>query len=313
VKPYAAIDIGSQTIRLLVARPDAAGGLVPLRRDRSIIRLGEGMLAGGALSAAAMARAVACIARFADTAHSCGVARIFAVATACVRSARNAAVFLDRVVAETGIRPRVLSGRDEARMMLCGVRSAVAASLTPPVLVMDIGGGSTEFIAAGSAGDPVAESIPLGVIALAERHLRHDPPHRDDIAAAGAAIDWALGASTAIPLLQTCSPPPVLVGTAGTVTTLAAMDQHLTGYDPQRINGYGLSRARLEALLQQMLSLPLCERARLPGLEDGRALVIVPGTLAVLAVMRRLACSELLVSDAGLIEGALLRLSAEHP
>ncbi|MFC1591764.1 hypothetical protein ACFL43_04515 [Thermodesulfobacteriota bacterium] len=302
----ASIDIGSQTIRLLVAEADSSGGFTPIYRNRAIIRLGEAMSGSRMLLPAAIERGVACIADFTREARARGAAYIYPVATACVRNAENAAAFLDQVHRAAGVAPAVLSGTEEARLSLLGVHS-VYPSGTDTSLVIDIGGGSTECILLHNGRPGDSESMHLGVIALAETHLQHDPPQPAELESLREDIQAVLQhASRLLPDLAAAAVRPVVIGTAGTATTLAAMNLALTDYHPERINRQVLSYAALQNLLARMICLPAAERSRLPGLEAGRAVVIIPGTLIILSVLDLLQAGELRVSDAGLLEGVII-------
>ncbi len=306
MKKRAALDIGSQTIRLLIAEVDDDCTYRVLYRAREIVRLGENMQETKKLTSAAMERAVSCITSFTAICHEHGVHDIHAVATACVRNARNKDAFLDLVQSSAGIRPRVISGTDEALLSLSGVRSVINTH-HEAALIIDIGGGSTELIFTEKNTIGIKDSIPLGVIALAEDHLKNDPPDNSETSALQNAVRALC--TTKVPSLKyvtTVENPVTLIGTAGTVTTLAAMDLQMTEYNPDTINGHILKDYRIVELYQTMISLPLKERTGLAGLEEGRALVIIPGTAIVLYLMNLLNCKEMLVSDAGLLEGTLL-------
>jgi len=175
-------------------------------------------------------------------------------------------------------------------------------------VLLDIGGGSTEVIRHAPPLPDHAKSLPLGVMALSERYLQHDPPLADEVAALRRHADHVLGAARAVwgPLVGPRQPRPLLIGTAGTATTLAAMDLRLRSYCPGLINGHRLQQAAVRDLLTRMLSMPALQRRGLAGLEPGRATVIISGALVVLAAMDLLAAPSMLVSDAGLLEGVLV-------
>jgi exopolyphosphatase / guanosine-5'-triphosphate,3'-diphosphate pyrophosphatase len=303
MKRISSIDIGSQTIRLLVTEQKSEGKLIPIYRDRAIVRLGANMNDNKILSPDAIERAVTCITSFVRHAHTCGSNMIFTVCTACVRNARNADEFIQKVILATGITPKVLSGKEEARLALKGVLS-VFPRVAGTSLIIDIGGGSTELILMYDTEIRAVESIPLGVVGLAEKHLLHDPPQPDELHALKNDI---------VKILQTKSsivqnPPPVtfLAGTAGTITTLAAISLRMTNYDPDVINGYTIKRHVTENLFNKMINTSVQDRGHMPGLEQGRAIVIIPGTAIVLTIMAILSADIMFVSDAGLLEGVLL-------
>jgi exopolyphosphatase/guanosine-5'-triphosphate,3'-diphosphate pyrophosphatase len=299
----AGIDLGSNTIRLLVADADAEDGLRPVHGEQVVVRLGQGLAESGVLAPEAMERALAAVRGYRDRARALGAARVLVVATAAVRQARNRDEFLGRLAAEAEVMACVASGAEEARLTLLGVASALPP-LTAVHVVLDIGGGSTELIVGGEARPAAAVSLPLGCVGLAERFLRADPVDWGEYAACAAHVTGRLAAE-AWPEIRRLG-PRLLVGTAGTITTLAALDLGLTAYDAARVQGHRLTTGRIEALLHQLGALPLVERARLPGLEPGRADLIIPGIAVTLGVLAGLDLPDLLVSDRGLREGILL-------
>lgn len=307
MKKYASIDIGTQTIRLLVCELDSSGKLLPLLRDQTITRLGEGLNRRKIMQEPAIQRALACLKLFITRAKDLGVEEIFAAATSCVRSARNGKQFLDTIHRALGILPCLLSGEKEAALTLKGVQS-VFQYIQGPAIIIDIGGGSTEIILTQDGALTKTESLPLGVIHLTEKHLKHDPPLQIELQALQENISSLLASqSTVLAAVDRLSNDhPRLVGTAGTITTLAAMDVKMTAYDPEKINGHLLSRQTITNLYQKMIPIPSRARLKLAGLEKGRETVILSGTLVVLAIMDLLAIHEMRVSDAGLLEGVLL-------
>lgn len=305
MKRYAAIDIGSQTIRLLIAECDDEV-LYPLERDREIAQLGSGMHQDGLLRPDRCEHAVACIQKFCERARRRGVQEILAVATACVRQAHNRQSFLERVRQAAGITLAIISGRQEAELSCAGVQ-AILPAVAPAAIIIDIGGGSTElsFLAAGLLQN--STSLPLGVIAPAERCMHTDPPTDSEIEAIRAYIESIIPAGPADFPHPGSRILPVIIATAGTATTLAAMDLKLRDYAPSHINGHQLTCASISKLLQTMLALPLAERSALPGLEPGRARVIIPGTLILLRLLQYFGSPACTVSDAGLLEGIVIR------
>lgn len=303
MKRISSIDIGSQTIRLLIAEQSSEGKLIPIYRDRAIVRLGADMNENKNLSREAMARAVTCISSFVQHAHDYGADAIFPVCTACVRNAKNAGAFIQKVITATATMPKVLTGDEEACLALKGVLTVLPAA-SGTSLIIDIGGGSTEFIVMMGNAIHTVESIPLGVIGLAEKHLNHDPPHNNELHALKNDILKILQSKSSI--VQSQQPVTSIAGTAGTITTLAAMNLDMTAYDPDMINGYILNRHSIQNLYNKMTSLTINERAHMPGLEPGRATVIIPGTTIVITIMDILCAEKIFVSDAGLLEGVLL-------
>jgi len=249
-------------------------------------------------------RSLTVLRRFADLARSFKAVEVSVAATSAVREARNGEEFVAEVGREAGLALRVIDGGEEARLTLLGVRNGLR--LGPRrVLAMDIGGGSTEFILA--TGDVIEGivSTGLGVVKLTEQYLVSDPPTVDERRrleeVVGTRIDRL---RRELPGLEAAQ----LVGTAGTVTTLAAIDLALVTYDRQKVRGHCLSLARVRELLDRLARLPLLERREVPGLESGRADIILAGAAILAVSMERLGYHELRVSDDGLREGILLDL-----
>jgi len=303
----AGIDLGSNTIRLLVADTDPVRALRPVHGEQVMARLSEGLARSGMLEVTATARAHAVVRTFRERAQALGAERIVVVATAAVRQAANRDTLISLLAAEPGLELRVVSGEAEARLTLLGVMWGLPVPIGPghlAVCVMDIGGGSTELVVARGVTALAAVSLPLGCVALREGFLRTDPVAEAEYTACAAHVAERLAAE-AWAVIRPLG-PPVLVGTAGTITTLAALDLGLIAYDPARVQGHRLTATRIRALRDRLGPLPLAERARTPGLQPGRADLIVPGITIALGVLDGLGLAELTVSDTGLREGILL-------
>jgi exopolyphosphatase/guanosine-5'-triphosphate,3'-diphosphate pyrophosphatase len=298
-----AIDLGTNTVRVLVADADRATGLRPRLADQVVARLGEGVAERGTLSPAAAARALAAVRRFRDRASTLGAAEILLVATAAVRQARDGLEFLDALRAEPGLSPRVVSGDEEARLTLLGATWGLG-QVPGTFTLLDIGGGSTEIVIAAGGEPHVTTSLALGVVPLVERFFAHDRTGPAELAACRTHVDARLRAE-AWPRIRPHR-PSTLVATAGTPTTLAALDLGLDAYDPARVQGHRLTLAAVDRLTARLAALSLAERARLPVLEPGRADVIVPGAIVLAAALSGLDLPAAVVSDAGLREGVLL-------
>lgn len=258
-----------------------------------------------------MARTIAIVAQFCREAERAGAARILIVATSAVRDAANRQEFLHRVESGVGHPVRVLPGEEEARLALLGALHGLAAPDRSFVL-FDIGGGSTELILARDRRLKAAVSLRLGVVALAERFMTAGPLDWNRYAAMERLIRSRL--SRELPAAFGDCRPERLVGTAGTVTTLAALDQELPAYDPERVQGHVLARRRIEGLLARLGALPVAQRATLPCLPPGRADVIIPGAAICLAVMDHFQIASVIVSEFGLREGILVEhLSGSSP
>jgi exopolyphosphatase / guanosine-5'-triphosphate,3'-diphosphate pyrophosphatase len=302
----ATIDLGTNTVRLLVVDAEG-GGWRPVDQAQRVTRLGEGQAGRGALQPAPAARTLDTVAEFVRRAEALGAARVRIIATSAVREAANRAEFVARLEAAAGRAVEVLSGEEEARLTLLGVQSGLPA-LAGPFVLLDIGGGSTEFTLARGGRLERAVSLRLGVVAYAER-----PPSdgRFDAAAlAGMRAEIAARLYREVPDAIAAAGARRLVGTAGTVTTLAALDLGLHAYDPARVQGHALARAAIEGLLDHLARLTHAERAALACLEPGRADVIVPGIAICLGAMERLGFDVLTVSDRGLREGILCEILA---
>ncbi len=299
----AAVDCGTNSTRLLVA---GAGG-APLRRLMRITRLGQGVDATGRLDLEAVERTLAVLAEYREEMDRLGVGPVRASATSAVRDAANRDDFLDGAEKVVGTRPELLSGEEEGRLSYAGA----TADLDPaagPYLVVDIGGGSTELVAGpgGGAEPEGVVSIDVGCVRVTERFLHHDPPTEEEVAAARRAVGEALDrAVAAVPAARGAR---VLVGLAGTVTTLAALDQGLESYDRDRVHHYVLDRGRVEELASVLLGEPAAARSARAGVEAGRADVIAGGALVLAVVMERLGIDRCLVSEADILDGMVASL-----
>jgi exopolyphosphatase/guanosine-5'-triphosphate,3'-diphosphate pyrophosphatase len=300
----AGVDIGTFTCRLLVARV-SDGRLTEERSDRRILCLGEGVQSSGLLQEDAMARVLSTLKEWRAAIQQLGADGEVAVATSAVRDASNRDEFVHRAKQDTGFDIEILTGEEEARRTLLGIRSGLPPGMVD-VLGLDIGGGSTEFILERAGELPQIHSVDLGVVRLTEAALRHDPPLPAEIEHA---MTWIrrVAARVREPLGDLSR--TTLVGTAGTVTTLAAMAQRLPQYEPARIHNYSLSLARVVELEQILVQRTKAQRRTVVGVEPGREDVIVAGTLILRGVMEAFGFRHCLVSDLGLREGIVLDLA----
>jgi exopolyphosphatase/guanosine-5'-triphosphate,3'-diphosphate pyrophosphatase len=303
------IDIGSNTVRLLVVDVIGPGPWQIVEQDQAVTRLGEGLARSGLLGEAPMARTLGVVRDYVARGERHGADAVHIVATSAVREARNGDAFAAAVERATGRRVDVVSGDVEARLTLRGVRHGLGP-LTGPMLAFDIGGGSTEYVLADGDAIVAMTSLKLGVVPLAERFPFPDrveaPRYRELYEEVRSRLarelpHAILGARVAH-----------LVGTAGTVTTLAALDLGLARYDPDRVQGYALHRGAIERLAARLGALTVAERAALPCLEPGRADLIIPGTAIVMATLDQIGVDVLRVSDAGLREGILANAIEER-
>ena len=298
-----AIDVGSNTVRLLVA--DVIGD-EPWRiaeQDQTITRLGENLARTRALGEAPMARTLAAVSDYVARAQHLGASRIRIVATSAVREASNGRAFAAEVERVTGRRVEVVSGEVEARLTLLGVRHGLGR-LPGRMLTFDIGGGSTEYVL--SDGDAIRSmiSLRLGVVPLAERFPFLGVAEPERYRELYDEVRRRLGGE--LPEAIRSARVAHLIGTAGTVTALAALDLGLVRYDPERVQGHVLSRSVIERLLDRLCGLTVGERAMLPCLEPGRADLIIPGTAIVMATLDQIGIDELRVSEYSLREGVLV-------
>ncbi len=304
-----AIDVGSNTVRLLVADVTGDGAWRIADQDQTITRLGESLARTGVLGEAPMARTLGAIEGYVERGGRLGASDIRIVATSAVREASNGRTFAAAVERATGRRVDVVSGEVEARLTLRGVRYGLGP-LAGVVLTFDIGGGSTEYVL--SEGDAVLSmiSLRLGVVPLAERFPFPGVVPRSRYLELQDEVRRRLDRE--LPEAIRAARVAHLVGTAGTVTALAALELGLVRYDPDRVQGHVLRRATVERLLERLCGLTVEERAMLPCLEPGRADLIIPGTAIVMATFDRIEIGELRVSEYGLREGVLVDAIEDH-
>ena len=308
----AGIDIGTLTCRLLIAELAPSGTLRELRSDRRILRLGQGVDRDRMLRGDAMARVAETLKEWCTLMEGYQVDASIAVATSAVRDAGNREEFVRLIHRQTGLEIQILSGEEEARRTILGIRSGLPAGVSD-VLALDIGGGSTEFILDRPGQTPMMRSVDIGVVRLCERLLRHDPPTSEEI---HQAREWVRAETVTAVGEMTLPVGLTFVGTAGTITSLAAMAQQLPTYEPARIHNYRLARSVVEELESTLLARTKSERVGLPGLEANREEVIAAGAIILRTVMETVKIPSLLVSDLGLREGVLLdlatRLDEDH-
>jgi exopolyphosphatase/guanosine-5'-triphosphate,3'-diphosphate pyrophosphatase len=303
----AAIDQGTNSCRLLVLEPAAQAGADPteLARDMVITRLGRGVDATGRIDDDALARTLAVLGRFARRARALGVERLRVGATSAVRDAANRDAFVDGVRRVAGVDPEIVDGTAEAGLsFLGGTRGLDPAE--GPFLVLDIGGGSTEFVVGrrpGAADDAI--STQMGSVRLTERLVAHDPPTGEDLDALRAEIVARLDeADAAVPVARART----FVSVAGTATTLQALSLGLTRYDPDRIHRTWLARDEVDRLARELASRTNAERAALPVMAPGRGDVIVAGAEILSAVMHRWGFERTLVSETDILDGLAFEL-----
>ncbi len=299
----AALDCGTNSTRLLVAEP--AGGA--LAREMRITRLGQGVDARHRLDPSAIERTLAALREFRVIMDDEGVGRARLVATSAVRDAANGADFLRAAADVTGVEAELLSGREEGRLSYAGATSGLPAG-AGPVLVVDIGGGSTELVTA-AGGEVRSVSMDIGCVRLTERYLPGDPPTPEQVKGAvtaiGAALDWAEGE---LPDLRRLQGDARLVGLAGTVSTLASLELGLVEYDRERIHHSVLTRAMVGQWCDTLGAQTIAQRAAWPPMPDGRQDVIFGGALVLREVMDRFERDECIVSEADILDGLVMSI-----
>lgn len=288
----AAIDCGTNSIRLLIADSPAEasekngpGPLTDVVREMRVVRLGQGVDATGELAPEALERTFAATRDYAALIKEHGAGRVRFAATSATRDASNRQVFVDGIRELLGVQPEVISGDEEAALSFAGASSVLPATGKDPILVVDLGGGSTEFVVGDSSGVIAARSVDIGCVRLTERHLRSDPPTAAQIAAAEADVDAALNlAAQTVPLDRATA----VVGVAGSITTITAHALGLSEYQPNRIHGASLDLETITDACTSLLEMTRDERAALPYMHPGRVDVIGAGALVWRRILSRL-------------------------
>jgi len=306
---FAAIDVGSNTLRLLIG--EIQGNIFSrIHAARAVTRLAAGIRDTGILRQENMRKSVSVLRGFSRSLSEHRVARVEAVGTSALRDAGNSHEFLDMVLQETGIGIRIISGLREAELTVKGILMG-AKGRDGVSLIIDIGGGSTEWVLHTSRGSPLCGSLHIGVVNLFERFIKTDPPSSADILAVNRELDAHL-----LPLKQEIAeralPVKNFIGTGGTITTLAAIDLQLKEYNPEKVHMHGISLQRLSLLRDMLVSLPLDRRRNVGGLEPERADLIIPGVLLTIRLMDFGGFPEIVVSDYGLLEGLIKERNDEN-
>jgi exopolyphosphatase/guanosine-5'-triphosphate,3'-diphosphate pyrophosphatase len=304
VRTLAAIDCGTNSTRLLVSR-GAGRSWTALDRQNTITRLGQGVDATGRLDPAAIERTLAAVRTYQGSLERHGVEALRITATSAARDAANRDELFDALESIVGTRPELLSGDEEGQLTFRGA----TAELDPagaPFLVVDIGGGSTELIVGRTEVEAVT-SLDLGCVRLTEKHLHSDPPAAEELSnAIGEATQMFDDALRAVPAFGEAA---TLVGVAGTVTTVAAVEIGLVEWDREQIHHFELTREAAEDVFRTLATEPLADRVHNPGLEAARADVIVGGCCVLVAVLRILGADRMLVSEADILDGLVQSLA----
>ncbi|MFC9795976.1 exopolyphosphatase [Streptomyces sp. NPDC057695] len=300
----AGIDCGTNSIRLLVAdvHPET-GELVELDRRMTIVRLGQGVDQTGRLAPEALERTFAACRAYAEVIKELGAERIRFVATSASRDAENRADFVNGVVEILGVEPEVITGDQEAAFSFTGATGELHGD--DRRLVVDIGGGSTEFVV-GNRHVEAARSVDIGCVRLTERHVRHDPPTAEEAEAIRADVRAALDlAAETVPL----GTAETLVGLAGSVTTVAAIALGLPEYDSEKIHHSRISAAQVAEVAERLLASTHAERAAIPVIHPGRVDVIIAGALVLREIVERVGAPEVVVSEHDILDGIALSVA----
>ena len=302
----AAIDLGTNSTRLLVADVDN-GRIRELERDMRVTRLGEGVDERRRLLPVPIARVRNVLSDYRRRLESLGAERALAIATSAVRDAENGEAFLGEIEWSYGFSTQLLSGRDEALMTFRGVTAE--RGLAQGTVILDIGGGSTELVFGGPDGVGWHDSLDIGSVRLTERHLPSDPPTADELTACAAAVRSLLDERVPEQVREEAT---AVVGVAGTITSLAALDLGLDEYDRDRVHGHVLPAEGLERQLERLATLPIAERRQIRPLDPERAPVIVAGAVIACKALSFFGVDALEVSERDILDGAALA-AAELP
>ena len=295
----AAIDCGTNSVRLLIA-DIVDGRLTDLERRMEIVRLGQGVDQTGTLAPEALERTFSAMRGYAKLIDLHGAEKTRVVATSATRDARNRADFVNGVLEIFGVAPEVISGDEEAHLSFTGATSdLVERRQIRPYLVVDIGGGSTEFVL-GSSSVQAAKSVDIGCVRMTERHLQGDPPTPDQFADAVADIDAGLRAAREVVPVDEAR---TLVGLAGSVTTVAGMALELPAYDPEKIHLSRITAEKVHAITKRLMHASRAERAAVPVMHPGRVDVIAAGALILDRIMREFNFGAVVVSEHDILDG----------
>ncbi len=300
----AAVDIGTNSVRLLVGRAHGQGGLDIVDRRMMITRLGQDVNRTGRLAPEAIERTLDVLRGYREVMDAHGVTAVRAAATSAARDAANRDDFFGPAEQVLGVRPELLSGEEEGRLSFTGA----TAGLDPtqgPFLVVDIGGGSTEFIY-GITEPEAVQSVDMGCVRFTEQYIEHDPPQPEELSAAISVAEIHL--DDIIREIPGAIGAPTFVGLAGTITTVAAVELGLATYDREAIHHFRLTRAAAEDVFRTLATESRADRIHNPGLEEARADVIVGGCCVLVAIFRSLGFDECLVSESDILDGLALSL-----
>jgi exopolyphosphatase/guanosine-5'-triphosphate,3'-diphosphate pyrophosphatase len=303
----AVVDIGTNSTRLLIAEVDQESGSVEeLHRQSLVTRLGEAVDAEAAISEQAAQRVLAALADYRATIERYRCELNLAVLTSAVRDARNGSAFTQRVRSETGLDARVLSGDEEAQLTFLGAMSDRDGSATEPTVVIDIGGGSTEFIVGSRRTASFHVSVQAGVLRMSERHIRSDPPAPAELQRLAEETRALFARSIPAERRKGVTRG---IAVAGTATSAAAIDQELDPYDPERVHGYQLLLGTAELLIARLADMTEAQRRQVVGLHPDRAPTIVAGAILLAEAMRTFDLQRVEISEHDILRGGILRLA----
>jgi exopolyphosphatase/guanosine-5'-triphosphate,3'-diphosphate pyrophosphatase len=303
----AAIDCGTNSIRLLVAEVQPDGSLKELHRQIEIVRLGEGVDKTGEFSIDAIERTVRVAAQYSDILGKLGATKVRFGATSATRDAANRHLFIIPIEEMFGITPEVIPGTEEAALSFIGATKSLIQRgklNQPPYLVIDIGGGSTEFVLGEST--PIQSiSVDIGCVRMAERHSLQESVSDQQLVAATSDIKAAIAkAAAAVDLAAAKS----IIGVAGTVTTVAAIALGHTSYDSEKLHGAEITAAHIHQVAEQLMQMSRAEKAALPVMHPGRVDVIAAGALVLDLIMAEVGLPKLVVSEHDILDGLALSL-----
>ncbi len=285
-------------------------GVRPLKYERVITRLAGGIKERGKLRSQNIEKSLAALNKFASLINDFGAARTWCAGTSALREAGNSADFIEQARRETGLEIEIISGEKEAELTARGVLSAV--NMPSSFVILDIGGGSTEVIYQTEGRGFAHMTLPVGVVKMVDAHMRSDPPSPEELRAIRVEADHVSN-DIKVRISQGLSVSSVLIGTAGTINTLAAIDLGLETFEPERVHGHRMSLKRLLEMAAYLSSLTASDRAEVKGLEPARSDLIIPGINLTISLMEALGFHEILVSCSGLLEGMVLELYERSP
>lgn len=302
----AALDCGTHSLRLLIADVEPDGSLRDVVRTMRIVRLGQGVDANGALAAEAIARAVAATAEYKAIIDANGAERVRMVATSAVRDAANRQDFVAAIEDVLGVAPDVIPGDEEARLSFSGVVRSLGLGVDAPVVVCDIGGGSTELVLGDASGVFAARSVDVGCVRMTERHVHGDPMTADERRAIEADVNAALDRVHEVVEWERAS---ALVCVAGTATTVTGIHLGLAAYDPQAINAAPVPLESLQEISASLCAATAAERTAIPVMHEGRVPVIAAGSVVLQCVVERVGTDGFIASEHDILDGVALTLA----